>query len=107
MSDLSFEEYKAKQFDDEMYGLTKKSRGMKKYDELELQFIKNLYLEKENREPTEAEIEEQKTELLKIKYLVESWMDEYFDKVDAEYALEKEKATKKARKSRKTAEPNS
>jgi hypothetical protein len=74
-----------------------KTASMKKYDKIELEFINDLFLEKYHREPTEEEIEEQKIELMKMKYLIETWIDEYFEKIEKEHELEKsQKPTKKA-----------
>ena len=58
-----------------------KSANMKKYDKMECESICKLFLEKHHREPTESEIEEEKIELLKIKYLIDTWIDEYFEQV--------------------------
>ncbi|OQB05440.1 MAG: hypothetical protein BWY19_01022 [bacterium ADurb.Bin212] len=58
-----------------------KSTNMKKYDELERELICNLFLEKHHREPSESEIEEEKIELFKIKYLIDTWIDEYFEQI--------------------------
>jgi len=58
-----------------------KSKNMKKYDEMERELICKLFLEKHHSEPTESEIEEEKIELFKIKYLIDTWIDEYFEQV--------------------------
>jgi hypothetical protein len=58
-----------------------KSANMNKYDKMERELICKLFLEKHHREPTESEIEEEKIELLKIKYLIDTWIDEYFEQV--------------------------
>lgn len=91
-----FDEYiKESKWKEENYP---KSKSMKKYDELEIKFIKDIWLETYGKEPTEEEIEDQKIELMKLKYLVESWMDEYFEKTEKEHELEKsKKLAKKAR----------
>lgn len=70
-----------------------KSRNMKKYDEMELELIRKLFLEKHHRKPTEAEIEEEKIELFKIKYLIDTWIEEYFEQVKRD---NDNSATKKA-----------
>ncbi len=90
----SFEEYVKREVEDDLYGWTSKSNHIKRYDEIELQFIREMSLEEHGREPTEQEIEKHKTELTKLKYLVDSWIDEYFEKVEKEH-----EATKKARES--------
>jgi hypothetical protein len=92
MNDLSFEEYTKIKLEDELYGLTAKSKSMKDYEEKEIQFIRDMFVETNGHEPTEQEIEEQKIELMKLKYLVDTWIDEYFEKVEKEHEAEKEKA---------------
>lgn len=83
------EEYKNKLLEDDLYGFTSKSKDMKKYEEMELEFIRDMFKEENGRETNEKEIEEYKTELMKLKYLVDTWADEYFEKVEKEHEAEK------------------
>jgi len=55
------------------------SKQEKEFEELELKLILDIFSETYHRKPTEKEIEQQKIEITKLKYLVDCWIDEYFE----------------------------
>ena len=68
---------------------------MIEYEKLKVQVIRDNFFDAYGREPTEEEIEEQKIEVMKIEYLVESWEEEFFEKVKKECEEEKQRQNTK------------
>ena len=68
-----------------------RTRYDREYDKIELELLTEILVEAYGRQPTEEEIEEQKIELMKIKYLVKSWENEFFEQVEKEHKKNLEK----------------
>ncbi len=86
-----FNKYVERALKSSLYGFQTENKIDRDYNELELLLIKETWQEAYGREPNEQEIEQQKIELVKMKYLVESWMDEYYKKAALENRLKTEK----------------
>lgn len=92
-----FNKFIERSLDSSHFGFQTTNKIDRDFEELEIAFIKETWQEAYGREPSEQEIEDQKIELVKMKYLVDSWIDEYFEKIEKENELKKSKVpTKKA-----------
>lgn len=79
-----FKEYIEKSLETNQFKFQTENKVKRDYEELEIEFIRETWLETYGVEPTEEEIEYQKIELTKMKYLVDQWIDEYLDRIEKE-----------------------
>jgi hypothetical protein len=87
----NFNKYIKRSLNSSLFGFQTINKIDRDYEELEIELIKETWRETYGRLPSEQEIEDQKIELVKMKYLVESWLDEYLEKTTMENRLKTEK----------------